>query len=188
MAKRSDGADGATIIKKYANRRLYNTASSSYITLDDLARMTREGIEFKVIDAKSGEDITRSILTQIIMEEEASGGEQMLPTSFLRQLIGMYGNSMQAMMPGYLEAMMEHFRDNQAKVAEALHARAGSNPFAKMAETNLAMMRAATDALMPKRPETSRASEPAPSSKSDELGELRAQMAAMQKKLDELGK
>jgi polyhydroxyalkanoate synthesis repressor PhaR len=184
MAKR-DSADGATIIKKYANRRLYNTASSSYITLDDLSRMTREGVEFKVIDAKSGEDITRAILTQIIMEEESSGGEQMLPTSFLRQLIGMYGNSMQAMMPGYLEAMMEHFRDNQAKVAEALHARAGSNPFAKMAETNLAMMRAATDALMPKRAERARPSEP---SKSDELGELRAQMAAMQKKLDELGK
>jgi polyhydroxyalkanoate synthesis repressor PhaR len=188
MGKRSDSADGATIIKKYANRRLYNTASSSYITLDDLSRMTREGVEFKVIDAKSGEDITRSILTQIIMEEESSGGEQMLPTSFLRQLIGMYGNSMQAMMPAYLEAMMDNFRDNQSKVAEAFHARAGSNPFAKLAETNLAMMRAATDALMPKRQEASRPPEPAPSTKADELGELRAQMAAMQKKLDELGK
>ena len=188
MAKRTGSADGATIIKKYANRRLYNTASSSYITLDDLARMTREGVEFKVLDAKSGEDITHSILTQIIMEEESSGGEQMLPISFLRQLIGMYGNSMQAMMPAYLEAMMSNFRDNQAKVAEALHARAGSNPLAKMAETNLAMMRAAADALMPKRPEAARPSEPASPAKADELGELRAQMAAMQKKLDELGK
>ena len=188
MARRNDSADGATIIKKYANRRLYNTASSSYITLDDLSRMTREGVDFKVLDAKTGEDITHSILTQIIMEEESSGGEQMLPISFLRQLIGMYGNSMQQMMPAYLEAMMTNFRDNQAKVAEALHARAGSNPFAKMAETNLAMMRAAADALMPKRPEAARPSEPASPAKGDELGELRAQMAAMQKKLDELGK
>ena len=175
------------VIKKYANRRLYNTASSSYITLDDLARMTREGVEFKVLDAKSGDDITHAILTQIIMEEESSGGEQMLPISFLRQLIGMYGNSMQSMMPAYLEAMMTNFRDNQSKVAEALHARAGSNPFAKMAETNLAMMRAAADALMPRKPENPRPSE-APPSKADDLGELRAQMAAMQKKLDELGK
>ena len=186
MARRGDSADGATIIKKYANRRLYNTASSSYITLDDLARMTRDGVEFKVLDAKSGEDITHSILTQIIMEEESSRGEQMLPISFLRQLIGMYGNSMQAMMPAYLEAMMTNFRDNQAKVAEALHARAGSNPFAAMAENNLAMMRAAADALMPKRSETPRAKEPP--AKPDDLDELRAQMAAMQKKLDELGK
>jgi len=188
MAKRNDSAGGATIIKKYANRRLYNTASSSYITLEDLARMTREGVEFKVLDAKSGADITHSILTQIIMEEESSGGEQMLPISFLRQLIGMYGNSMQSMMPAYLEAMMANFRDNQAKVAEALHARAGSNPFAKMAETNLAMMRAATDALIPKRPEAARPSEPSRPGPSDEFAELRTQMAAMQKKLDELGK
>ncbi len=188
MAKRSEGADGATIIKKYANRRLYNTASSSYITLEDLARMTREGIEFKVLDAKSGDDITHSILTQIIMEEESSGGEQMLPISFLRQLIGMYGNSMQSMMPAYLEAMMTNFRDNQAKVAEALHARVGSSPLAKMAETNLAMMRAAADALMPKRPDAPRAADSAPSGKADEFAELRSQMAAMQKKLDELGK
>ncbi|TCJ37351.1 polyhydroxyalkanoate synthesis repressor PhaR [Parafrankia sp. BMG5.11] len=187
MAKRNDSADGATIIKKYANRRLYNTASSSYITLEDLARMTREGVDFRVLDAKSGEDLTHTILTQIIMEEESSGGEQMLPISFLRQLIGMYGNSMQSMMPAYLDAMMSNFRDNQAKVAEALHARAGSNPFAKMAETNMAMMRAAADALMPRKPEATNEAEPAPP-RADELDELRAQMAAMQKKLDELGK
>ena len=86
------------IIKKYANRRLYNTQSSSYITLEDLAKMTREGVDFQVLDAKTGNDITHPILTQIIMDEEASG-EQMLPVSFLRQLIGMYGNSMQSMMP-----------------------------------------------------------------------------------------
>ncbi|GGD93859.1 polyhydroxyalkanoate synthesis repressor PhaR [Tsuneonella deserti] len=188
MTRRNDSGDGATIIKKYANRRLYNTASSSYITLDDLARMTREGVDFKVIDAKSGEDITHTILTQIIMDAESSRGEQMLPISFLRQLIGMYGNSMQAMMPAYLDAMMENFRDNQAKVAEALHARAGANPFAKMAETNLAMMRAAADALMPQRADPPRAADQPAPNKADDFAELRAQMAAMQKKLDELGK
>ena len=112
----------------------------------------------------------------------------MLPISFLRQLIGMYGNSMQSMMPAYLEAMMTNFRDNQAKVAEALQARAGSNPLATMAETNLAMMRAAADALLPKRPDAPRAADPAAPAKGDDLAELRAQMAAMQKKLDELGK
>ena len=100
MAKHNANGDGPVIVKKYANRRLYNTSTSSYITLEDLARMVRENVEFQVLDAKSGEDITHSILTQIIMDEEAQG-EQMLPVSFLRQLIGMYGNSMQAMMPSY---------------------------------------------------------------------------------------
>jgi polyhydroxyalkanoate synthesis repressor PhaR len=98
MATNADKGNEPIIIKKYANRRLYNTRSSSYITLDDLARMTREGIDFQVLDAKTGSDITHQILTQIIMEEE-SHGEQMLPISFLRQLISMYGNSMQALMP-----------------------------------------------------------------------------------------
>ena len=106
MAKRSAQDGDTIIIKKYANRRLYNTGSSSYITLDDLAKMTREDVDFKVVDAKSGDDITHSILTQIIMEEESSGS-QMLPVSFLRQLISMYGNSMQAMMPQYLEAAID---------------------------------------------------------------------------------
>src|SRR6476661_9662840 len=103
MATEQKAGGDPIIIKKYANRRLYNTQSSSYITLDDLSKMTREGVDFQVLDAKTGADITHSILTQIIMEEESSGGEQMLPISFLRQLIGMYGNSMQQMMPAYLE-------------------------------------------------------------------------------------
>jgi polyhydroxyalkanoate synthesis repressor PhaR len=183
MAKR-DNQDGAPVtIKKYANRRLYNTASSSYITLDDLAKMIRQGVDFRVLDAKSGDDITHSILTQIIMEEESSGGEQMLPVSFLRQLISMYGNSMQSMMPHYLEAMMDNFRQNQTKLQEAFKQGAGANPLAKMAETNLAMMRAATEAFMPRK------SAPAPSEDSrDELARLREQMAAMQKQLDALDK
>ena len=173
-------------IKKYANRRLYDTGSSSYITLDRLAAMIREGRDFEVVDAKTGDDITHTILTQIIMEEESSGGEQMLPIGFLRQLISMYGNSMQSMVPSYLDAMMDNFRDNQAKLHDAFMARAGGTPLGKIAETNMAMMRAATDALMPKRS----GAKPAPSTspvKSDEIAELRQQMAAMQKKLDELG-
>ena len=176
-------ADDTVIVKKYANRRLYNTRSSSYITLDDLARMTREGVEFKVLDAKTGGDITHQILTQIIMEEEASG-EQMLPVGFLRQLISMYGNSMQAMMPQYLEASMENFRANQQKLQDAWKASVDPQAFARLAETNMAMFKAAASAFMPKE---EAASTPAPKPAS-ELDALREQMAAMQKKLDELGK
>ena len=171
------------VIKKYANRRLYNTQSSSYITLEDLARMTRNGVDFVVLDAKTGNDITHSILTQIIMEEEASGGEQMLPVNFLRQLIAMYGNSMQAMMPQYLEASMANFHANQGKLQEAWKASVGPEAFAKMAETNMAMFKAAASAFMPKDAAVSPAPKPA-----SELDDLKAQMAAMQKKLDELGK
>ena len=100
--KKTANTDGPVIIKKYANRRLYNTETSSYITLDHLAAMTREGRDFKVIDAKTEEDITHNVLTQIIMEEEARG-QTLLPVNFLRQLIALYGDSMQAVVPGYLE-------------------------------------------------------------------------------------
>jgi polyhydroxyalkanoate synthesis repressor PhaR len=184
MAKR-DAQDGeATIIKKYANRRLYNTGSSSYITLDDLAKMTREGLDFKVVDAKTGDDITHSILTQIIMEEE-SGGSQMLPVSFLRDLIAMYGNSMQSMMPSYLEASMENFRRNQTKLQEAFKKGITGNPLAKIAETNLAVMKAMGDALLPGSKPSAGGDKP---SDSDEIAALRKQMAEMQKKLDQLDK
>lgn len=189
MAKRKAEPGDPVIIKKYANRRLYNTSSSGYITLDDLAAMTRQGIDFQVVDAKSGDDITHSILTQIIMEEEANG-EQMLPISFLRQLIGMYGNSMQALMPQYLEASMDNFRTNQTKLRAFVERGIGNNPIAKIAETNLALMRAATDALLPTRsgsstPEST--GEKPSSAQADEIAAMREQMAAMQKKLDELG-
>lgn len=188
MAKRDRNDGDTVIIKKYANRRLYNTGSSSYITLDDLSKMTRDGTDFKVLDAKSGDDITHSILTQIIMEEEASG-EHMLPVSFLRDLIGMYGNSMQSMMPHYLEAAMVNFRENQAKLHETLRTSMGSNPLTKMAETNMAMMRAATKAFIPGTNEENETAEaPASGDANSELNELRRQMAAMQKKLDDLGK
>lgn len=182
-------AGDAIIIKKYANRRLYNTASSSYITLEDLARMVRENVEFQVLDAKTGDDITHQILTQIIMDEEASGGQQMLPVSFLRQLIGMYGNSMQALMPSYLEASMTNFRENQSKIREAFEKGISATPFAAIHETNMAMMRAAADAFMPGlgKAKDKPVAKPVTDT-SGEIAALREQMAAMQKKLDELGK
>jgi len=187
-AKAASGAAGDAItIKKYANRRLYNTASSSYITLEDLARMVRENVEFQVLDAKTGDDITHSILTQIIMDEEANG-EQMLPVSFLRQLIGMYGNSMQAMMPSYLEASMANFRDNQSKIREAFEKGLSATPFAAIHETNMAMMRAAADVFLPGMGKSKDKPKAPVAESRDEIAVLREQMAAMQKKLDELGK
>ena len=186
-----DKNDGVIIIKKYANRRLYNTDSSSYITLDHLAEMTREGIDFQVIDAKSGADITHQILTQIIMDEEA-GGSQMLPVTFLRDLIGMYGNSMQAMVPHYLEMSMAQFRDNQLKMRKAFEESMGSNPLAKLAQQNMAMFKAATDAFMPgmakpgEEGEAAAEDTPAAAQNSDELEELRKQMAAMKEQIDKL--
>jgi len=196
MAKKNAQAQGeamddTVVIKKYANRRLYNTSSSSYITLDDLAAMVRENIDFQVIDAKSGDDITRAILTQIIMDEEAKGG-QMLPVSFLRQLIGMYGNSMQAMMPSYLEASMMNFRQNQSNIREAFEKGMSAGPLAAIHETNMAFMRAAADTLIPGAKARAAAKtadaggEGAPGA-SSEIAALREQMAAMQKKLDQLG-
>jgi polyhydroxyalkanoate synthesis repressor PhaR len=188
-SKAASGAAGETvIIKKYANRRLYNTASSSYITLEDLARMVRENVEFQVLDAKTGDDITHSILTQIIMDEEANGGQQMLPVSFLRQLIGMYGNSMQALMPSYLEASMANFRDNQSKIREAFEKGLTSNPFTAIHETNMAMMRVAADVFLPGKAKAKDKPAAPVAETRDELAVLREQMAAMQKKLDELGK
>ena len=185
MAGKEAGDGEPIIIKKYANRRLYNTQSSSYITLDDLARMTREGVDFQVLDAKTGTDITHQILTQIIMEEE-SHGEQMLPISFLRQLISMYGNSMQALMPHYLEATMDNFRANQMKLQETWKSSVGPEAFAKLAETNMKMFQAAASAFVP----GSKPAEPPPSkpATSGDLDALREQMAEMQRKLDEMRK
>ena len=190
MAENSGAQIEVVIIKKYANRRLYNTRSSSYITLDHLAKMTREGVEFKVLDAKTGTDITHQILTQIIMDEESSG-EQILPVNFLRQLIGMYGNSMQSLLPQYLEASMEHFRANQVKLHKAFEESIGNNPLAKLAQQNMAMFKAATSAFMPivdgpaaKGDADAATEEPT----RDELAVLREQMAEMQRRLDALAK
>lgn len=187
MPEKASSDDDTVIIKKYANRRLYNTRSSSYITLDHLSKMTREGVNYKVLDAKSGADITHTILTQIIMEEE-SHGEQMLPVNFLRELISMYGNSMQSLIPHYLEASMENFRANQTKLSKAFEDSLGNNPLAKLAEQNMAMFRAASSAFMPgaEKP-VQKTPAPTPGENSD-LAALREQMSEIQKRLDAIGK
>ena len=177
--------DDVVIIKKYANRRLYNTESSSYITLEHLAALVRAKREFKVVDAKSGEDITHNVLTQIIMDEEARG-TNMLPVNFLRQLISMYGDNMQSMVPQYLEESLSAFQRNQSQFRDALSSAMGAGaftggPFAELARRNMEMFQAAAAGAKPK-------SEPAPDDATrSELAELKAQMAALQAKLDKLG-
>jgi polyhydroxyalkanoate synthesis repressor PhaR len=183
MASTPQPGRGPVVIKKYANRRLYNTESSSYITLDHLAKLTREGRDFKVVDAKTDDDITHSVLTQIIMDEE-SRGETLLPPAFLRQLIAMYGDSMQALVPQYLEASMTAFRRNQAQFHDAMKGAFEGGPFAEIAKRNLAMFEAATTAFQPKVPGSDAA--PAPAQPGDEVADLKAQLAAMQAKIDKL--
>ncbi len=139
-------------IKKYANRRLYNTATSSYVTLDNLAQMVKEGTDFVVYDAKTGEDITRSVLTQIIVEEE-SKGQNMLPISFLRQLISLYGDSLQFMVPRYLEHSMESFARNQDRMRQYFKdTMAGVFPFGafeEMGKQNIALFERAMQMFSP---------------------------------------
>jgi polyhydroxyalkanoate synthesis repressor PhaR len=168
---------GKVTIKKYANRRLYDTESSAYITLDRLAAMVREGREFEVVDAKRGEDITRQVLTQIIVDEEARGGETMLPINFLKQLIGLYGNSMQNFVPQYLEAAMDSFQRNQGAVRDAF----GGNVLADIAKRNLAIFEDAAQALTGKKPG------PKANANSD-VEQLKAELAALQAKVDKLSR
>ena len=168
--------DGVIVIKKYANRRLYDTRKSSYITLEDLAGMVRDGREFRVVDAKSDEDITHSVLTQIIMEEEQRG-QTMLPVSFLRQLIALYGDSMQAMVPSYLEASMDSFRHNQQQFRSALAGALAGNPIAELAKRNMAMFEAATTAFVPGRDKKS--TPPPPPARDAEMDALRAEIEAL---------
>jgi len=164
-------------IKKYANRRLYDTESSTYITLDRLAHMVREGREFEVVDAKSGEDITRQVLTQIIVDEEARGGETMLPINFLKQLIGLYGNSMQNFVPQYLEAAMDAFHRNQNAVRDAF----GGNVFADIAKRNMAMFEDAAQAFTGK-------AKPEQKSKGNDVEQLKAEIDALRAKVDKLSR
>lgn len=174
------------IIKKYANRRLYDTGSSSYITLDHLAAMVREKKEFKVIDAKSGEDITRSVLTQIIMEEEARGST-MLPVNFLRQLIAMYGDSMQTMVPQYLEASLEAFQRNQSQFQDAMAGAFSGGPFAEMARRNMEMFQAAARGVQPQPQSRSGDQQSGDADTKAELADVKAQLKALQEKLDKMG-
>jgi polyhydroxyalkanoate synthesis repressor PhaR len=172
--------DDVVIIKKYANRRLYDTESSTYITLERLAEMVRQKRDFKVVDAKSGDDITRAVLTQIIMDEE-SRGATMLPVNFLRQLIAMYGDQMQAVVPQYLEASLDALHRNQSQLRDAMAGAFAANPFAEIARRNMEMFTAAAGRGEPD------AGTPAPSEDNKaELAGLKAELAALQKKLDKL--
>jgi polyhydroxyalkanoate synthesis repressor PhaR len=181
MAKSADGTSKDRVtIKKYANRRLYDTESSSYITLDRLAAMIREGRDFQVVDAKTGEDITHQVLTQIIVDEE-SRGSTMLPVNFLRQLIGLYGGQMQGAVPPYLDAAMDAFQKNQQAMAGAF----GPTMFADLAKRNMAMFEEAASAMTGKKPAPAN---PAGDSSAAELAKLKAELAALQAKVDKLGK
>ena len=131
------------VIKKYANRRLYNTATSAYVTLDHLSQMVKDKTDFVVYDAKTGEDITRSVLTQIIFEEESKGGQTLLPIPFLRQLISFYGDSLQGVVPQYLEMSMQQFARNQVQMREYMQTTFGFNPFQQfesMGKQNIEML------------------------------------------------
>ena len=176
MAKSSD----KVTIKKYANRRLYDTESSTYITLDRLSAMVREGREFEVVDAKTGEDITRQVLTQIIVDEESRGTTTMLPINFLKQIIGLYGNSMQGMVPGYLDAAMEAFQRNQSAVRDAF----GGNVITEIAKRNMAMFEDASRAFTAGKAKA----EPESGGRAREVDQLRAELAALQAKIDRLAR
>jgi len=186
----ADSENDVVVIKKYANRRLYNTAKSSYVTLDDLAVMVREGQDFVVKDAKSGDDITRSVLAQIIFEEE-SKGQNLLPVKFLRQLIGLYGDSLEGLVPGYLEASMESFANNQENMREQISSMMGQNPVMMNMENltrgNMEWMENAAKMFSPFSSPTAAApmSDPAPS-ENEELDALKQQLAAMQEQISKL--
>jgi len=191
-------ADEPITIKKYANRRLYNTATSSYVTLDHLAQMVRDGVDFTVHDAKSGEDITRQVLTHIIVEEE-SKGTNLLPLSFLRQLISLYGDSLQSMVPSYLEQTMKAFSGNEDHMRELMEQAFGANvamkPFEDMARQNMAMFEAAVKMFNPltagggENTASGQTEKPAPSAQGEgNMDEMRAQLDKLQKQLNELSK
>ena len=204
--KRRSVEGDPVVIKKYANRRLYNTASSSYVTLDHLAEMVRDGVDFVVYDAKTNEDLTRSVLTQIIFDEENSGGQNLLPLQFLRQLIRFYGDSMQALLPSYLEASLEGF----ARQRERLHKDFGGafggvevmERFQEQVRQNLQLFDRAMKMFSPfayakpegedagaapTAPAAAAPAAPAPGPGSDEaLAALKSQVEEMQKQIQKL--
>ena len=193
----------AIVIKKYANRRLYNTATSTYVTLDDLASMVKSGQEFLVYDAKSSDDITRSVLTQIIFEEENKGGAQtLLPVNFLRQLIKFYGDQMQGMVPSYLEFSLDNLTKDQDKIRKQVVDAVGVGDSFKgmedQAKRNMAMFNDAMKlfnpfaAMMPGGTSPTAAKPQSPPSNAaaskDDLQVLKDQLAAMQDKLNTMGR
>jgi polyhydroxyalkanoate synthesis repressor PhaR len=185
----SPPASGETvIIKKYANRRLYNTASSAYVTLDHLSEMVRAGVDFMVQDAKTGDDITRAVLAQIIFEEE-NKGQNLLPVQFLRRLIRFYGDSMQGFLPAYLEMSMERFAAAQDQWRDHMtKAWAGKSPmsaFEEQAKTNMAMFEQAMRLWAPFAAQTPPPAPPPPADEPD-MADLKRQMEQMQRQLDQL--
>src|SRR5271169_4828492 len=188
------GGSKPVVVKKYANRRLYNTATSSYVTLDDLAKLIKEGGDFVAHDAKTGEDITRSVLTQIIVEQEQKG-QNLLPISFLRQLIGFYGDSMQFLVPGYLEQAMGAFGRNQEQMRKSLQATFGIFPFGQfeeMGKQNMALFQRALDMLAPYGHEEKPPSPDTGASRAKDedprLKRLEAQINALTQQLKALGR
>ena len=199
--KKANGdAEDVVTIKKYANRRLYNTATSSYVTLDHLAQMVKEGTDFTVYDAKSGEDITRSVLTHIIVEEE-SKGQHLLPISFLRHLISFYGDSLQAVVPNYLEQSMQAFAHNQEQMRRVVQdAFGGMSPFGQfeeMGKQNMAMFENAMKMFSPFHPHgaaddkgkaatKSASADKSASNEGSDLDALKMQLAQMQQQLERM--
>jgi polyhydroxyalkanoate synthesis repressor PhaR len=181
------------VVKKYANRRLYNTATSTYVTLEDLAKMIKDGGNFVAYDAKSGEDITRSVLTQIIVEQEHKG-QNLLPTSFLRQLISLYGDSMQFLVPGYLEQAMVAFARNQEQMRKSLEATFGIFPFGQfeeMGKQNMALFERALRMLAPyglEEKPTAAEEPPKANAEDPRLKRLEAQIDALTRQLEALGR
>src|SRR5881275_1941729 len=200
MSSSSSGQPGdkpPVIVKKYANRRLYNTATSSYVTLEDLATMIKEGGDFVVQDAKTGEDLTRSVMTQIIVEQEQKG-QNLLPISFLRQLISFYGDSVQFLVPGYLEQAMVAFTRNQDQMRNSLRATFGVFPFGQfeeMGKQNMALFEQALRMLSPhnRDPKPAVAEQPtaaaAPTPEKDDprLQRLEEQLEALRRQLESIG-
>jgi polyhydroxyalkanoate synthesis repressor PhaR len=189
-------AEGPVVIKKYANRRLYNTQTSSYVTLDHLAAMVKEGTEFEVQDARSGEDITRSVLTQIIFEEEAKG-QSLLPIKFLRQLIRFYGDSLQSFVPGYLDMSMDGFTKNQGamrdRIAEAMGG--GNQMVENLTRQNMALFENAMKMFTPfgtgmggtgAAPKAEPSSAKSSAKPTEDISELKEEMEAMRRQLAEL--
>ncbi len=186
---------GETIIKKYANRRLYNTGTSTYVTLEDLAQMVKRGEDFKVQDAKTSEDITHAVLTQIIVEQEAKTGNTLLPTAFLKQLISYYGDQMQMVVPTFLEHSMKTFSDQQAQMQEHMAKAFGdaslaknfSAPFQVMEEQvkrNTELFRQAMQMFAPFPVPQAAKEQRKPDA--SEIDELKAQLKTLQTKLDQL--
>ncbi len=191
MSDAQSSAKTPTTIKKYANRRLYNTATSSYVTLDHLSQMVKDGEDFVVFDAKTGEDITRSVLTQIIVEEEAKGGQNLLPISFLRQLIGFYGDSLGGLVPRYLEYSMQAFSRNEIQMRQymqnALDGLFPFNPFEEVGKQNMAFFESAMKMFTPFYPVSPDASRHGADG-GEKLEDLQAKINVLQSRIEQITK